>query len=72
MLTSNEVQEILQQKGWEADYPLFTAVNRIVSDYFPPSDIVNYMDIGTRPMIKAALEVDENEIPVITTLQAEV
>jgi hypothetical protein len=38
-------QEILKQRGWEADYPLFTTVNRIVNGYFPPSDIVNFKEV---------------------------
>lgn len=31
VLTSDEVQEVLRDRGWERDYPLFTATNRIVS-----------------------------------------
>ena len=27
VLTSDEVQSILQIKGWETEYPLFTTVN---------------------------------------------
>lgn len=29
-------------RGWEADYPLFTTVNRIMNGQLPPSAIVNY------------------------------
>jgi hypothetical protein len=39
------LQEILKQRGWEGDYPLFTTVNRIVSGYFPPADIVNFKEV---------------------------
>lgn len=39
------LQEILKQRGWEAEYPLFTTVNRIVSGYFPPTDIVNFKEV---------------------------
>lgn len=33
-------------RGWECDYPLFTTVNRIVHSHFPPTDIVNYLEVG--------------------------
>ncbi|KAL4436899.1 hypothetical protein ABPG75_004038 [Micractinium tetrahymenae] len=42
VLTSDEVQAILQRRGWERDYPLFTTVNRIVNEQLPPSSIVDY------------------------------
>lgn len=40
VLTSDEVQEILKMKRWEAHYPLFTTINRIVNGYLPPSWIL--------------------------------
>lgn len=40
------LQEILRARGWEQDYPLFTTVNRIVNDIFPPSDIVNFHEVS--------------------------
>jgi hypothetical protein len=39
------LQEILKQRGWEGDYPLFTTVNRILSGHFPPTDIVNFKEV---------------------------
>lgn len=50
VLTSNEVQEILRAKGWEADYPLFTTVNRIVNGHFSPAEIVNWVEVPSRPI----------------------
>eukprot|EP00798_Chlamydomonas_sp_ICE-L_P025777 gene25777-11445_t len=44
LLTSNEIQETLEAKGWEKEYPLFTTLNRIVNSKLPPSMIVNYED----------------------------
>jgi glycerol-3-phosphate dehydrogenase (NAD+) len=38
-------QEILRARGWEQEYPLFTTVNRIVNGVFPPTDIVNYLEV---------------------------
>jgi hypothetical protein len=46
------MQEILKQRGWEGDYPLFTTVNRIVSGYFPPTDIVNFKEVRAVPAVK--------------------
>eukprot|EP00878_Enallax_costatus_P016906 GHUV01017747.1.p1 GENE.GHUV01017747.1~~GHUV01017747.1.p1 ORF type:complete len:484 (+),score=134.18 GHUV01017747.1:161-1612(+) len=50
VLTSNEVQEILKQRSWEQQYPLFTTVNRIINGYFPPADIVNFSEVPLRPI----------------------
>eukprot|EP00775_Hariotina_reticulata_P002377 gene2377-2682_t len=50
VLTSNEVQEILKMHGWEKDYPLFTTVSRIINGYCPPSDIVNFLEVPSRPL----------------------
>lgn len=40
------LQEILRVRGWEQEYPLFTTVNRIINGHFPPTDIVNYMEVS--------------------------
>lgn len=42
VLTSNEVQEVLRVRGWEADYPFFTTVNRVLNGQLPPSAVVEY------------------------------
>eukprot|EP01134_Creolimax_fragrantissima_P003359 CFRG3359T1 len=55
VLTSNEVQAVLRMKGWERDYPLFTAVNAIAQGLYPPTDIVRYRDL----VADGALKVDE-------------
>ncbi|KIZ06786.1 glycerol-3-phosphate dehydrogenase(NAD+) [Monoraphidium neglectum] len=62
VLTSNEVQEILKARDWEADYPLFTTVNRIVSGAVPPSAVTDFMTVGSEPQEGPA--VDANGIPV--------
>jgi glycerol-3-phosphate dehydrogenase (NAD+) len=41
-LTSNEVQEILVARGWEAEYPLFTTISRIINDKLNVKYIVNF------------------------------
>lgn len=41
-LTSNEVAEIITRRGWEADYPLFVTIDKIVTGALPPTDIVRY------------------------------
>ena len=50
-------QEILRVRGWEQQYPLFTTVNRIVNDHFPPSDIVNYFEVRGQPQMQLHSEV---------------
>ncbi|KAI8466342.1 MAG: NAD-dependent glycerol-3-phosphate dehydrogenase N-terminus-domain-containing protein [Monoraphidium minutum] len=62
VLTSDEVQEILRARSWEADYPLFTTVNRIANGAVPPSAIVDFMEVGTTPLHAPA--VDENGVPL--------
>lgn len=42
VLTSNEVQAILKTKGWEAEYPLFTTVNRVVRGKLSPEWVLHY------------------------------
>ncbi|EIE22345.1 hypothetical protein COCSUDRAFT_42677 [Coccomyxa subellipsoidea C-169] len=42
VLTSDEVQSILQIRGWEPEYPLFTTVNGIVNGLLPPVAITMY------------------------------
>ncbi|GAB4821168.1 hypothetical protein N2152v2_008214 [Parachlorella kessleri] len=44
VLTSEEVQAILHKRGWAADYPLFTTVNRIVRRQLPVAAITSYRD----------------------------
>ncbi|KAI7839328.1 hypothetical protein COHA_006919 [Chlorella ohadii] len=50
VLTSQEVQEILRRKGWELEYPLFTAVNRIICGHQPASAIVHYKEAAAAPV----------------------
>lgn len=63
VLTSNEVQEILLAKGWEREYPLFTAVNRIVNGYLPPSSVVTYREAALMPL-PVQHEEDEFGLPL--------
>eukprot|EP00967_Tisochrysis_lutea_P077376 scaffold105046_cov17-Tisochrysis_lutea.AAC.2 len=40
VLTSDEVQEILEARGWELNFPLFTTINRIIHGEVPPDMIL--------------------------------
>ncbi|KAF5831797.1 NAD-dependent glycerol-3-phosphate dehydrogenase N-terminus-domain-containing protein, partial [Dunaliella salina] len=40
VLTSDEVQEVLETRGWELDFPLFTTINRIIHGEVPPNMIL--------------------------------
>ena len=45
VLTSNEVQEILRAKGWEAQYPLFTTVSTGWGGQGGASDVVSVLSL---------------------------
>uniref|UniRef100_A0A515EIS9 Glycerol-3-phosphate dehydrogenase [NAD(+)] n=1 Tax=Dunaliella salina TaxID=3046 RepID=A0A515EIS9_DUNSA len=62
--TSNEVQEVLRARGWEASYPLFTTVNRIIKNYIPPTSIFTFRDGVILPLPD---EDDEELIPTRRT-----
>eukprot|EP00199_Chlamydomonas_sp_CCMP681_P003552 CAMPEP_0119101462 /NCGR_PEP_ID=MMETSP1180-20130426/509_1 /TAXON_ID=3052 ORGANISM="Chlamydomonas cf sp, Strain CCMP681" /NCGR_SAMPLE_ID=MMETSP1180 /ASSEMBLY_ACC=CAM_ASM_000741 /LENGTH=154 /DNA_ID=CAMNT_0007085587 /DNA_START=1 /DNA_END=465 /DNA_ORIENTATION=- len=47
ILTSNEVQEVIQAQGWERDYPLFTTVNRIANNKLPVSWVFRFREGAT-------------------------
>jgi len=34
--------QMLRVRGWEASYPLFTTVNRIIKNYIPPTSIFTF------------------------------
>lgn len=53
VLTSNEVQEVLEKRGWEKDYPLFTAVNAITRGLFPAKDIVRYREVANSHAVQS-------------------
>lgn len=53
ILTSDEVQTVLQIKGWERQYPLFTAVNAISRGLFKPKDIARYREVASSPKLRA-------------------
>merc|ERR1712176_1310843 len=44
VLTSHEVQIILQRSGLEKEFPLYTTINRICEGKLPPDAIVRYAD----------------------------
>ncbi len=48
VLTSDEVQTVLRARGQEADFPLFTTINKIVHGEIPPEDIVRYRDAAKK------------------------
>lgn len=50
VLTSNEVQEILRARRWEAQFPLFTTINSIINGNLPPSYVTNYMAGSARAL----------------------
>ncbi|BDA43327.1 probable glycerol-3-phosphate dehydrogenase [NAD(+)], cytoplasmic at C-terminar half [Coccomyxa sp. Obi] len=52
VLTSDEVQSILQVRGWEADYPLFTTVNGIVNGQLPPTAITEYKSAAIKSQLQ--------------------
>jgi len=58
VLTSFEVQTVLKNKGWEQQYPLFTAVHAISSGLFEPKDIVRFRDVAVSPNLKKMKETD--------------
>jgi glycerol-3-phosphate dehydrogenase (NAD+) len=43
-LTAKEVHQVLEQKGWVQDFPLFTAVYKIVYEGWHPKKITEYPD----------------------------
>ena len=57
-LTSNEVQIILRNRGWEAQYPLFTTINGIISGKLPPSAILHYRSAATEIIPRAGGDVE--------------
>lgn len=46
VLTSDEVQEVLRDRGWEQQYPLFTATNRIVSGTADVRRILQFREVA--------------------------
>eukprot|EP00798_Chlamydomonas_sp_ICE-L_P002757 gene2757-12628_t len=40
LMTTNEVYDIIQARGWEKEYPLFTTTWRILNGKIPPSMII--------------------------------
>jgi glycerol-3-phosphate dehydrogenase (NAD+) len=48
VLTSDEVQSVLDKRSWQAEYPLFTAVNAIANGMASPKEIVHFRDVATR------------------------
>jgi glycerol-3-phosphate dehydrogenase (NAD+) len=49
VLTSDEVQDVLEDRGWEQLYPLFTTVNRIVNDAVPVTRLFEYKAVAKEP-----------------------
>ncbi|KAG7369356.1 phosphoserine phosphatase [Nitzschia inconspicua] len=52
VLTSSEVQAVLQTKGWQKSFPLFVAVDAIVRGLFHPKDIVRYRTVAAEAELK--------------------
>ena len=51
LLTSQEVSEVMRLRGWEHRFPLFTTINRIATEQYPPKSIVNFSDVGIGPSL---------------------
>ena len=49
VLTSHEVRLVIESRGWESKYPLFTAVDSIVRRVYEPKDIARFRDIAQSP-----------------------
>lgn len=49
VLTSNEVQAVLQLRNWEADFPLFTTVNKIVTRELEPAAVTSFLTAFRSP-----------------------
>eukprot|EP00798_Chlamydomonas_sp_ICE-L_P022254 gene22254-29324_t len=70
-LTTNEVYEIIEMRGWELEYPLFTTVYRIINDKIPALMIMNYKEaarvkLGPEPhSIAIALKKRRNPLPTV-------
>lgn len=46
VLTSDEVQAVLQARGWEGDYPLFTTVSLIVHGHVGVRELFEYRAVA--------------------------
>lgn len=46
VLTSDEVQDVLRDRGWEREYPLFTATNRIVSGTADVRRVLQFREVA--------------------------
>ncbi|KAL7569672.1 hypothetical protein ACA910_008325 [Epithemia clementina (nom. ined.)] len=49
VLTSHEVRQVIESRGWEEKYPLFTAVDAIVRRVYEPKDIARFREIALSP-----------------------
>ena len=62
VLTSHEVRLVIESRGWEKVYPLFTAVDSIVRRVYEPKDIARFREIAESPNVR----VDPVDEPVDT------
>ena len=44
VLTSNEVQQVLDSRGWQQDYPLFVVIHAIANGRLHPSAIFRFKE----------------------------
>ena len=49
-LTSDELDEVIQDRGWQDQYPLFTTINRIINNKIDPTWISRYKDGASLPL----------------------
>uniref|UniRef100_C5H3W0 Glycerol-3-phosphate dehydrogenase [NAD(+)] n=1 Tax=Dunaliella viridis TaxID=140095 RepID=C5H3W0_9CHLO len=52
VLTSDEVQEILIERGWELDFPLFTTIHRIIHGEVSPDMILRFREAVSMKSLK--------------------
>jgi hypothetical protein len=45
VLTSDEVQAVLQRRGWQQNYPLFTTVNLIIHEAIAVQRLFEYREV---------------------------
>ena len=65
VLTSDEVQIILQRRGWELEYPLFTTVNRIVRGQLPPASILEYRAAAALHVLASPAEQSADDLRLL-------
>lgn len=64
VLTSGEVQAVLQRNEWQNDFPLFTAVEAIVQGFYEPKDIARFREVASEYTTKSTYQDDSLTSPL--------